>query len=168
MSSAAETLRTDLLTYTTLAADPPADLDPWERRHLDRLAELAAGALDHLDGDTLVHCDLRADNIIIGPGHDVWFVDWPWAFRGAQWPDQAIFLINAALYGHDPELLLAADPVLSGTDPRRVTGLLAGLAGMWAVSSRQPAPAALPTIREFRRANHDVTLAWVRRRLNDD
>lgn len=79
---AAEEIRAEMLGYRGLAADPPDDLDPWERRHLEQLAELAGSALKHVDGDTLVHFDLRADNILL-TDERVWFVDWPWAIRGA-------------------------------------------------------------------------------------
>ncbi|NUS74076.1 MAG: phosphotransferase [Corynebacteriales bacterium] len=37
-------------------------------------------------GATLVHADLRADNILIAPP-GVTLVDWPWASYGAPWLD---------------------------------------------------------------------------------
>jgi hypothetical protein len=45
-----------------------------------------------------------------------------------------------------------------------VTGLLAGIAGMWAEKIRQPAPPGIPTLRAFQRAQLDATLPWIRRR----
>lgn len=161
---ASEALRSNLLAFTRLATDPPGDLDGWALRHLDRLAELAATTLDHVDGDTLVHCDLRVDNVLLTPDGRVWFVDWPWAFRGAAWIDTAVLLVNVALHGHDPEPYLAGNPLFAGADPLHVTGLLAGLAGMFAEASRRPDPPGLPTVRAFQGAQEGVTLAWVRRR----
>ena len=152
-----------MLCYRDLAADPPADLDPWERRHLDRLADLAASALDVVDGDTLVHFDLRADNVLLD-GARVWFVDWPWAFRGAAWIDSVMLLKNAAFHGHDPEPYLDGHPLLAGVDPWHVTAFVAGMAGFFLEKGRQPPPPGLPTLREFQLAQHATTLQWVRRR----
>jgi hypothetical protein len=48
--------------------DPTVDLiDPWSRRHLDRLALLEAGWEPATVGDSLLHADLRADNLLIRP-----------------------------------------------------------------------------------------------------
>ncbi len=60
----------------------PARLDGWSARHLDRLAELEAGASAAADGDTLLHLDLRADNLLLTPDRVV-VVDWPHARVGA-------------------------------------------------------------------------------------
>jgi hypothetical protein len=50
------------------------------------------------------------------------------------------------------------------SDPRDVTDLLAGLAGLWAVTVRSPAAPGLPTLRAFQRRFHDAVLEWVVRR----
>ncbi|MEP7024243.1 MAG: phosphotransferase [Actinomycetota bacterium] len=57
-------------------------LDPWSSAHLGELAGLEATWADHAAGDTLLHGDLRADNMLRGPG-GVTVVDWPHACRGA-------------------------------------------------------------------------------------
>lgn len=163
VATAREAIRAEMLSYCDLAAAPPDDLDPWEARHLDRLAALAESVLDHVAGDTLVHFDLRADNILLGDD-TVWFVDWPWAFQGAAWIDSVMLLKNAAFHGHDPEPYLSGHPLLDGVDPGVVTAFIAGMAGMFAERSRRPAPPGLPTLRAFQRAQHAPTLAWVRRR----
>ena len=64
----------------------------------------------------------------------------------------------------DPQAYAERHPLLTDVDAWHVTGLLAGLAGMWAEESRQPAPAGIPTLRAFQRAQLDVTLPWIRRR----
>jgi hypothetical protein len=160
---ASDTLWSDMLCYRELASAPPADLDPWERRNLGRLADLAASALDHLDGDTLVHLDVRGDNVLLD-GADVWFVDWPWACRGAIWIDTVLLLLNAANQGHDPEPFVAGHPLLAGVRPEHITALLTGLCGYFSLASRRPPPQGLPTLRAFQRAQHVTTLEWVRRR----
>jgi aminoglycoside phosphotransferase (APT) family kinase protein len=160
MPTATEKLRADMLGYRRLLDQTPDDLDPWELRHLPALAELAESALSILDGDTLVHLDVRADNVLLTDDR-VMFVDWPWATRGAAWIDTAVLGVNAALHGHDPDVLLAGNPLLEGVDP---TPLLAGLAGMWAHACRRPAQPGMPTIRAFQRAQGVAALDWVRHR----
>lgn len=151
--------------YRQLLEQAPDDLDPWEQRHLPDLAELGEAALDHVDGNTLVHFDLRADNILLD-GDRVWFVDWPWAFAGAPWIDSLMLVKNAVFHGHGPEPIVDRHPLLATVEPAVITGFVAGMAGFFALACRRPAPPGLPTLREFQRAQHRTTLAWLRRRLD--
>lgn len=73
-------IRTNLWRFR--AEDPPAALDPWSRRNLDRLSELSDGAVEAVSGDTLLHFDLRADNMLLTDDR-VSIVDWPHARAGA-------------------------------------------------------------------------------------
>ncbi|PZS02861.1 MAG: aminoglycoside phosphotransferase [Pseudonocardiales bacterium] len=152
----ADHIRADMLAYSRLAADPPEDLDDWERRHLDRLAEHAASALGQLVGDTLVHLDIRSDNILIAADGSVAVVDWAWASRGPRWVDCAMLVLEAQWAGVDVGTVHWPEP-----DPDVLTAFVAGLAGMWATSMRRRAPADMPTIRAVQRAQHDVALSWV-------
>lgn len=167
-TAAADLLRSDLTSWERIAAAPPADLDTWEATHLDRLC--AAGRRlvapsGPLSGDTLVHLDLRADNILIGADGGVVIVDWPWGCRGPRWLDSVLFALDPMVAGgHDPERLLRGRAVLSDADPADITDLLLALAGMWARAGRQPAPAAMPTLRAHQRRCHDAALSWGRRR----
>jgi hypothetical protein len=62
-------------------------VDPWVQRHLAELVALEARSPDAAaEGTTLLHADLRADNILLTPSR-VFFIDWPWASRGAAWVD---------------------------------------------------------------------------------
>lgn len=166
--TALDHLRGDLLSWTRLAADPPPDLDPWERAHLDRLASLGEAVVvpdGPMSGMTLLHLDLRADNILIGPDRQVTVVDWPWGSLGPAWADPLILGVDLLVYGHhDPEPLLTEHGLLDSADPDGVTGFLLGLAGMWAEAYRRPPPPGLGTLRPFQRAFHDAALAWGRRR----
>ncbi len=58
--------------------DDLAGLDAWACRHLMDLAALESGWKAAAEGPTLVHADLRADNILL-TGDRVVVVDWPWA-----------------------------------------------------------------------------------------
>ena len=72
------------------AAELPDGLDEWSRRHLDRLAATEPACLAAIDdGDTLLHGDIRSDNVLLGQAGPV-FIDWPHASRGrrsATWSD---------------------------------------------------------------------------------
>jgi aminoglycoside phosphotransferase (APT) family kinase protein len=167
LPTVAQRLADDLAGWSQLMAGPPADLDPWERRHLEWLA----GARDRLaasgglDGDTLVHLDVRADNLLVTADGGVVLVDWPWAARGAPWVDTVLFALDAAVHGGvDPEALVGAAPLVAAADPAAVTDLLLGLTGMWSAVMRRPPPPGLPTVRGFQRRFHDAALAWGRRR----
>jgi hypothetical protein len=164
----AERVDAPLSSWAGLAAAPPADLHPWESERLDWLGEvperLAQGGW--LDGDTLVHGDLRADNLLLGANGSIAFVDWAWAVRGADWVDTVLFALDAATQGGvDPEWLVGRSPLAVAADPREVTDLVLAMAGMWATSMRRPAPPGLPTIRHFQRHFHDASLAWGMRRV---
>ena len=168
LGTVAERLAGELAAWERLAADPPADLDAWERRHLDRLAAVPErlAAAGGLGGNTLVHLDVRADNLLVDADGAVLLVDWPWAARGAPWIDSVLFALDPVVHGGvDPEDLVAGSPVVGEADPAAVTDLLLGLTGTWAEQMRRPAPPGLPTLRAFQRLFHDSALTWARRRL---
>ena len=158
-----------LSAWAQLATEPPSDLHPWEAENLawlgavpDRLA-----ASGWLGGDTLVHGDLRADNLLFGADASVAFVDWAWAVRGADWVDTVLFALDAATQGGvDPEWLVGRSPLVAAADPRQVTDLVLAMAGMFARNMRNPPPPGLPTLRAFQRAFHAATLAWGARRVD--
>jgi aminoglycoside phosphotransferase (APT) family kinase protein len=163
---ACDLLAHDLAGWSRVRADPPDDLDGWAAANLDRLVRLADRAPDALRGQTLVHTDVRADNLLVRPGGDVVLVDWPWACRGPAWLDRVLLLVNVQLYGgHDVEALLERH-VGAEVDEQDVDALLAGLAGYFVDAARQPAPVGLPTVRAFQRDQGVSTLAWLRRRLS--
>jgi aminoglycoside phosphotransferase (APT) family kinase protein len=160
-------LAEDLAGWHRVAADPPADLDPWAAEHLSRLREVAQRGCAALVGNTLVHSDVRADNLLLSPDGAVTVVDWPWASRGPAWLDTVLLLVNVRLFGgHDAEALLAAHTAWAQADPADLTGVLAGLAGYYTDIARRPASAGLPTVRAFQRAHAHAVLPWVRERLN--
>ena len=163
----AEVVADELSRWPLVLTDPPADLDPWELAHRDRLLGVPdrLTARGGLLGDTLVHLDLRADNLLLTPSGDVVLLDWPWACTGPAWVDTVLLAVDmAANGGLDPVALVAGSDVVQAADPADLTDFLAGMAGMWAVSMRRPAPPGLPTIRAFQRRFHDTTLAWVQTR----
>jgi aminoglycoside phosphotransferase (APT) family kinase protein len=146
--------------WERVAQDPPSELDPWAAANLDQLRGQARHALAAMDGDSLVHLDVRADNLLIGPDGTVHLVDWPWAVTGAPWLDRVLLLVNVELYGgHDTEALLHNMP----GDEADKRAVLAGVAGYFVDKGRQPDPPGLPTLRAFQRAQGDALVSWLAR-----
>ncbi len=159
---AAELLATDFAGWRRVSADPPADLHPWVERHLDRLCALADRGLAALAGETLVHTDIRADNLLLDPRGAVTIVDWPWACRGPAWLDALLLLVNVRLFGgHDTRALLARLAASTGADRNDMIAVLAALAGFFTDAARQPPPVGLPTVRAFQRAHADAVRSWL-------
>jgi aminoglycoside phosphotransferase (APT) family kinase protein len=137
------------LAAASAAGDDLAGLDPWAVRHLRRLAGLEAGWPAATEGLTLLHLDLRADNLLLTPTRVV-AVDWPYASVGAAWVDLVLLLPSVTMQGGpDPEPTFAAHPVAAGADPAAVTATLAAVAGFLLAGARLPPPPGLPTLRAF-------------------
>ena len=157
---AAELLAGDIAGWSAVAADPPADLDPWAAAHLDDLRAAAARGLAAIaPGDTLVHCDIRADNLLIRPDGGIVVVDWPWASIGPDWLDTVLLALNVIVHGGD------GDRVLAGVDPGHAVDVIAGFAGFFCHAARLPPPPGLPTVRAFQRFQGDALLPWLRDRM---
>jgi Phosphotransferase enzyme family len=166
LEPAAEYLRALFGGWAELAAmaEPPRALDPWARRHLLRLVELEERWPVAAAGPTLVHGDVRSDNILF-TATGVVFVDWPHAAVGASVIDLVEWAPSVVLEGGpEPEELLAAHRPSRGADPDVVTVLLAAVCGFFMSHSFRPPPPGLPTVRAFQAAQGEVALAWLRRR----
>jgi aminoglycoside phosphotransferase (APT) family kinase protein len=165
----ADTHAASFTGWRQLAAEHEAgaaheDLDPWARRHLPDLARLEAGWAAAAQGGSLIHADLRSDNILLTADRVV-FVDWPWACRAAPWLDLVAMLPSITLEGGPPPgEILAAHPVTRDAGPGAVTAVVAALAGFFARQSRRPGPPGLPTLRAFQAAQGAVALDWLRAR----
>lgn len=150
---------------TLHSAAETARLHPWAARRLGALAELESVWEEAARGDSLAHCDLRADNILLTEDRVV-FVDWPHAVRAAPWFDLLAMLpCVSAQGGPDPEALFTAHPLGRDADPAGVTAVLAALTGYFVAHSLRPAPPGLPTLRAFQAAQGEAALDWLRRRL---
>jgi serine/threonine protein kinase len=149
--------------------EQPAGVDDWSLRHLDELVALEAGVVEAVAGDTLVHLDIRADNILVTEDGRVYFVDWPHARVGAAWVDAVAFAPSVAMQGGpEPEYVLARWPGASDADPQAVNAALASVAGFFTQRSLLPPAPGLPTLRPFQAAQGEVARRWLRERTGWD
>ncbi len=165
--SAAEQFGGVFRGWRRLAADRQAGLletlpfGAWVDRRLAGLADLESGWEQAVAGDSLVHADLRADNLLLD-GDRVWVVDWPWACRAQPWLDLLGMLPSIVMQGGPPAATIAAGhPVFADADPAGVTAVLAALIGFFLRQSMLPAPPGLPTLRAFQRAQGMAGLPWL-------
>ncbi|MBG0567685.1 aminoglycoside phosphotransferase family protein [Actinoplanes aureus] len=157
---ATDHLAPDFGGWETLAAGPPTDLDPWALRHLDILRDAARRGVAAISaGDTLVHCDIRADNMLVREDGRIIVVDWPWGCLGPAWLDTVLLALNVIVHGGDPSR------ALDGVDHDAAVDVIAGVAGYFQRQSRRPPPPGLPTVRAFQRFQGDALLPWLREAL---
>jgi Ser/Thr protein kinase RdoA (MazF antagonist) len=163
-----EDLAGNFSSWHAIAGDPElaGQLGAWERAHLADLVRLESGWADAARGDTLLHADLRADNLLLTADGGVMVVDWPYAVAGTAWVDGLLFLISAAADG-------GADPCRAwgqygpgrDAEPGAVDTVLAAAAGDFTCQSLLPAPQNLPFLRAHQRVKAAVAVGWLRARL---
>ncbi|MBV9278611.1 MAG: aminoglycoside phosphotransferase family protein [Chloroflexi bacterium] len=166
--SAGDTLAALFRGWQDLQDRRPESLDAWSVRHLDALAALEAAAVAAVAGETLLHLDVRADNILLTPDR-VLFVDWPHACTGASWVDLVLFAPSLAMQGGpSPEEVLARYPGVEAANESAITAVVAALAGYFTQRSLLPPPPGLPTVRAFQAAQGVVAREWAARRTGWD
>jgi len=155
-------LGADFTGWRTLASRPRDDrLDPWSRARLGELADLEATWAAHAAGATLLHADIRADNLLL-TGDGVMVVDWPHACRGAECVDLVLFAPSVAMQGGpEPAALLSRSHVGRDARPDALRAVVCALAGYFTERSLAPPPPGLPTVRRFQAAQAEVTRRWL-------
>jgi len=150
-------------SWSRLTSDSASThLAPWIRERMPELVGLDAQWPAAARGDSLMHGDFRADNLVLTPDGGFVVVDWPSVMAGQPWLDLLLALPSAAMHGAgDPERLWAGHPFGRTTDPDAVNVALAAFAGLLFSRSLEPVPPLLPTIREFQRTQGETTLRWL-------
>jgi aminoglycoside phosphotransferase (APT) family kinase protein len=170
-------------TLRAVAATPPGDLDSFEAHRaefagwpiverdaepflrlglvterwlagaLPALLDAEAGAV--LEGDGLLHNDVRSDNLCFAGGRVV-LIDWNWATRGNPKFDLAAWLPSLELEGGPaPESILPDEPELA-----------AFVAGFYAAHAGLPPPRpGMHELRGLQRRMLRASLAWTVRTL---
>jgi len=155
-------LEADFSGWRTLSARAGADrIDPWSRAHLSELAALEATWAAHAAGDTLLHADIRADNLLLA-GDRVMVVDWPHACQGAAFAELVLFAPSVAMQGGPgPAELLARSRAGQDASPEAVRAVVCALAGFFTRQSLEPPPPGLPTLRRFQAAQGEIARRWL-------
>jgi Ser/Thr protein kinase RdoA (MazF antagonist) len=162
--SAGEMMKNEVNSWHLLAAETPPDLDAWSRRYLVALVELECAVDTAARGVTLVHFDLRADNILLAADR-VYFVDWPHACVGTAWVDAVACAPSVAMQGGlEPEELLRRWPGAAEAEAHAITAVLASVAGFFTHRALLPSPPGLPTLRPFQAAQAEIARRWLARR----
>jgi hypothetical protein len=139
----------------------------WDRVDRPRAADCRALAEQYaevVDGDTLVHQDIRDDNLLIRPDGSAVVCDWNWPVRGADWLDSLLLLIGPRGDGLDVEAHIAAHPLLARVDPEHIDIVIALVLGSFAASAAQPVPPTSPFLRQVQAWQRDVLHVWLAER----
>jgi len=149
--------------WRTLAGTCMVDtLDPWSRAHLDELAALEETWAVYSDGETLLHTDVRQDNILL-TDTGATLVDWAHACRGPAFVEVVLFAPSVAIQGGpQPAELLAMSAAGRRADPHALTAIVCALAGYFTENSLRPAPPGLPSARSFQAAQGEIARCWLR------
>ena len=151
--------------WQQISLDPPPLLDRWSRRYLDCLIELERHAPESVVGESLVHSDIRADNVLLTEDR-VMIVDWAHARIGAGWIDLLCFFPSVAMQGGpDLEQLFVQHPLGRTADPAEVNAALTAITGYLTYNEHQPEPPALPGLRSFQAAQGVEARRWLATRL---
>jgi aminoglycoside phosphotransferase (APT) family kinase protein len=159
--SASDVFATRIRGWKQLQEGSIEGLDDWSVRHIDALATLESAAVAAVEGNSLLHFDIRADNLLLTPSR-VFVVDWPHACTGAPWVDLVAFAPSVAMQdGPDPEKLLGQHSAAKNADPNRITAALAAIAGYFTLNARLPPPPGIPTLRAFQAAQGLEARRWL-------
>jgi hypothetical protein len=129
--------------------------------HVDDAAALAARYVEAMAGDTLVHTDVRDDNILLTTDGRALLCDWNWPFAGAPWLDSLFLLIGPRGDGLDVEDVIRRHPLLADVPGEHVDIVLALVTGYFLKSAGDPVPPTSPFIRDAQRWQGEVCWAWL-------
>ncbi|MFB7411366.1 hypothetical protein ACFCZ2_29710 [Streptomyces sp. NPDC056202] len=118
----------------------------------------AAEHHEAMRGDTLLHCDIRTDNLLLDDAN-VRFVDWASAHRGAAWLDIALLVPQLILAGHGPadaEKHAAQVPAYRNAPEAAVTAFASSITAYWADRADQGGP----ELRQYRQRAREAGRAW--------
>jgi aminoglycoside phosphotransferase (APT) family kinase protein len=150
--------------WNRLLEDPLPGMDEWTLRNIVKLAQLEGQAPTAAKGDTLLHFDTRADNLLLTP-EKVYFVDWPHARLGQAWVDAVLMAPSVNMQGGpDPEELLNRHPAARTADPDAISAVIAAVAGFFTNQSLQPPSAGIPGLRSFQASQGVVARRWLQDR----
>lgn len=154
-------LRDEWVTRWPRVADDPEpflSLGLCSRGWLDEYLPVLQAAAERapVEGDALLHLDVRSDNTALTERGAV-LVDWNWASKGNALVDVVAWC---------PSLCIEGGPLPEHVvDEDGVGEIVALLAGFWAATAGLPPPPTAPRVREVQTAQLRVCLPWAARAL---
>jgi hypothetical protein len=131
---------------------------------LSEAAELAAAFEEVTAGDSLVHTDVRADNVLIDATGKAWLCDWNWPVAGAAWLDSLFALIGPRGDGLDVAPDLGSRRLLVDVPDEAIDVAIALVTGYFLSQADQPVPPTSPWLRDHQRWQGEVCWAWLAER----
>lgn len=155
------------LAHDTIAAEFAELPGYWQQvaatkgfAHASEAADLASRFVEVTAGSTLVHTDVRDDNLLI-TADGVVMCDWNFPVVGAAWLDSLFLLIGPRGDGLDVEEVLASHPTFAEVPAEAVDIVLALLIGYFLKSADDPVPTTSPHIRDHQRWQGEVLWEWL-------
>lgn len=148
--------------WEQLRAAPPGL--PGFAEHAGEAAALAARFREVTGGTTLVHTDIRDDNLLLAEDGRVLLCDWNWPVAGAAWLDTVLLMIGPRGDGLDVESVLASSPLTREVPAEAVDIVIALVTGYFLVSAAQPVPPTSPHMRDAQRWQGEVCWGWLAER----
>ena len=127
----------------------PAHVTPLPAHQMAQVAALGHRAGELLEGEHLVHSDLRPDNLLLDTSGRIRVVDWNWVTRGPAWADFVGLWPLMARDGIDVAALAESSPLTRDADPEAIDAFLAVLAGYMLTHAGHPTPPP-PTLAALR------------------
>ncbi|MFU8851880.1 aminoglycoside phosphotransferase family protein [Micromonospora sp. SL1-18] len=157
----ADLARDDILWWGEVAAgrEPAPDVPPWVP--LVELVALESRLPGYAEHGGLAHCDLRLDNLLIGPTGQAFICDWNWLCHGPAWFDLAGLLITGYASGLDADVAFATHPASAGAPADALDVTLAALSGYLLTSAATGPSTASPHIRAHQRWSGEQALGWL-------
>lgn len=137
-------------------------VDP-DRPHLDEAAGLAGRFRTTTAGTTLVHTDVRDDNLLLSDGRAL-VCDWNWPAVGAAWIDTVLLLISVHGDGLDADAVLRRRTLTRDVPDDDVDSLLALMAGFFLERRDQPTPNSSPYLRVHQSWYAEAAWSWLAKR----
>lgn len=135
-------------------------------QQIRQLTDLCSDVPAALEGNSLLHTDLRGDNMLLGDDGRVYIVDWPHASIGAAWVDPLGMAPSVEMQGGPPAAeFFARFEAARVADDNAVTTGLAAIAGYFVSHSLKPEIPSLPGLRAFQAAQGKVSMRWLDQRL---
>ncbi|MEU5869993.1 aminoglycoside phosphotransferase family protein [Glycomyces sp. NPDC047369] len=143
---------------------PAFPLPPVLEGRVPELAAIEQGIDAALTADSVMHFDLRPDNMIVGADR-AWICDWNWVGVHSTWFDTACFLVAAHGDGHDADARFWSHPTAAGVTPDELDTGLASITGYYlSRSAEPPIPDTSPHLRAHQRWSGLAAADWLAQR----